>query len=215
MLDYYIKTGGQFPDLKFVKNKIGHDLQIIYTKSKAVVCDYNIEFSFQNNIDGSLHQEILKILSAFAKGDRYSNINFLVTQTRESDPIYYWYTKVDKVLYEQRVSVKKKKTIEFNAEIIDKFMTPLAMVRHTSETRDEINLIKDASFATGMNESVAKYRQLYLLQIIRYWVELLWGLQSLSSKINHEDIPFFSEIFAIFYNEDKYLMTRKTFDKKQ
>jgi len=28
-----------------------------------------------------------------------------------------------------------------------------------------------------------------------------------------EDIPHFGEIFAIFYNDDSYLKTRKTWDK--
>jgi len=213
MLDYYIKNSGQFPDMNFVKRQIGHDLQLLYTKSKDVVNDNNVTFRFQNNIDSTLHQEILRILSAFAKGDRYSNINFLVTQNRGSDPIFEWYDKIDKVLYQSRVSEKKKKKIETNAEIINMLTSSFTMVRYSSESRDKITSIRDASQETGMNGTVSKYRQLYLLQIIRYWVELLTDLQNKASRINHNDIPFFSEIFAIFYNEDKYFLKRKTFEK--
>lgn len=213
MLDYYIKNSGKFPDMKFVQHQIGHDLQLLYTKSKDVVNHYSITFCFLNNIDGHLHQEILRILSAFAKGDRYSNINFLVTQTRDSDPIFDWYNSVDNALYDLRVSDKKKKTIETNAEIIDRMTSTFTMVRHSSESRNEINSVRDANYSTGMTEAISKYRQLYLLQIIRYWVELLGDLQYRASSINNEEIPYFSEIFAIFYNDDKYFRTRKTFEK--
>lgn len=212
ILDYYINTSGQFPDLKFVKNNIGHDLQLLYTKSKTVVRANEVNFQFQDNIDGLLHQEILRILSSFAKGDRYSNLDFLVTQNRASDPIFEWYNNVDKVLYEQKVSTKKKNSIEANAKIIDIMLTPISMVRHSSESRNEINTIRDASYNTGMNQAITKYRQLYLLQIIRYWVELLCSLQDRAFRINHEEIPFFSEIFAIFYNEDKFFLSRRTYE---
>lgn len=212
MLDYYIKNNGHFPDMKFVKKHIGHDLILLYTKSKDIVNEYNVAFNFQSNIDGLLHQEILSILSAFAKGDRYSNIDFLVTQSRDSDPIFEWYNRVDRVLYEQRVSVKKRKTIESSAAKIGKKMFPFTMVRHSSESRNEVNSIRDASHFTGMTIAITKYRQLYLLQIIRYWVELLIDLQHRASGINNADIPFFTEIFSIFYNDDKYFLTRKTFD---
>ena len=64
-----------------------------------------------------------------------------------------------------------------------------------------------------MTEAVSKYRQLYLLQIIRYWVELLGDLQYRASNIDNEKIPYFTEIFAIFFNDDKYFLTRKTYEK--
>lgn len=213
MLDYYIKNCGQFPDMNFVKHQIGHDLQLLYTKSKDAVNDNNVTFRFQDNIDGPLHQEILKILSAFAKGDRYSNINYLVTQTRDSDPIFEWYDKVDTVLYRDWVSDNTKKKIETNAEIIGILSSSFTMVRHSSESRGELTTVREASHATGMTEAVSKYRQLFLLQIIRYWVELLNHLQHKAQSIHNNDVPFFSEIFAIFCNEDKYFLTRKTFEK--
>jgi hypothetical protein len=70
---------------------------------------------------------------------------------------------------------------------------------------------------TGLYKAVAPYRQLYALQIIRYWVELLRGLQDAAMEVAHTiqktDIPYFSEIFAGFYNPDSYLRSRKTWDR--
>lgn len=64
-----------------------------------------------------------------------------------------------------------------------------------------------------MYEAVAPYRQLCVLQVIRYWVELLYSMQDAAMKGGGQDIPFFTEIFALFYNEDSYIRTRRTWDR--
>ncbi len=213
ILDYYIENSGTFPDNSYLKNEIGHDLVKIYNKSQTIIEKNSIEFSFQNKIEDTIQLNILDILSRFAKGDRYSNIDFLVKSKYQSDPIKEWYEKIDKKLYQIRVSEKKKKKIEFNAEMIGRLLNPVASVRHYSESREEIRDIKSASFLTGMTESIAKYRQLYILQIVRYWVELNRELQYKAMKLGKEDIPFMTEIFAIFNNKDSYFLTRKTYEK--
>ncbi len=91
-------------------------------------------------------------------------------------------------------------------------MGPMSLVRHTCESGNELNSVYSASRATGMNEAVSKYRQLSLLQIIRYWVELLYKLQYKAQALGKQEIPFFGDIFSIFYNEDKYFLTRKTYE---
>lgn len=213
ILDYYIKNNGKFPNMNFVKVQIGHDLELLYSNSKAVINDHNISFIFSPNLDDVLHQEIIRILSTFAKGNRYANINFLVSQIKENDPIFDWHEKIDKQLYATRVSEKLKKKIETNAEVIDILLSLNTLIIHSSKSRKEINTVREASIQTGKNNAVSKYRQLYLLQIIRYWVEILIELQYIASNINKNDIPYFTEIFTIFYNENSYFLTRKTFDE--
>ena len=213
IIDYYIKNKGDLPDDKFVRKEIGHDLLKLYSKSKTIVKYYKTEFEFLDNLGDPLHQEILIILSKFAKGDRYSNIDFLVKSPYQSDPILDWNKKVDKVLYEKRVYRRKKGKIKFNAKIVGELMSPFSLVRHSSESRKEINDLENASFLTGMTEVIAKYRQLYVLQIIRYWVEILRDLQYRAMTSDSDEVSFFSEIFALFYNQDSYFLTRKTYDK--
>ena len=84
------------------------------------------------------------------------------------------------------------------------------MVLHTSELGKEITDVEEASHMTGIYEAVAPYRRFYVLQVIRYWVELLSSLQDQAMKTGSQDIPCFSEIFAHFYNVDSYIRTRKT-----
>jgi hypothetical protein len=104
-------------------------------------------------------------------------------------------------------------TIRNNAAAIASTLNQHASVLHTSEVGEEITDLEEASRMTGMYEAVAPYRQLYALQVIRYWVELLSGLQDKAMKTGTQDIPFFGEIFGAFYNHDSHIKTRKTWDK--
>ena len=212
MLDHFIDHNKQFPDFHYMKNEIGHKIGIIYDKSLSVISKRSITMRFLPNLDDPIHQSALKILAEFAQGDRYSNIDLIVGAKRQSDPIASWFKEVDMPLYETRVSNKKKETIDGNAAVIAAMLAQHALVRHTSETGGEITDVEDASRRTGMQTAVAPYRQLYVLQIIRYWVELLGSLQYAAMQIGGEDIPFFSEVFGMFYNDDSYIKTRKTWD---
>jgi len=212
ILDFYIENKGQFPSEKELKYEIGHDLEKLYKKSIELISKHKIEHSNLNKIESKICQKVLSILSKFAKGDRYSNLNSLVNSNYQSDPIFEWNEFIDKEIYELRVSNRKKQKIELNAKIVGKLLNPISHVSHFSESRKEINQAEQASFLTGVYESVSKYRQLYVLQIIRYWVVILEKLQYKAMELGKEEIPFFSEIFAIFYNNDNYFLTRKTYD---
>ncbi|UTW05161.1 hypothetical protein KDX31_09275 [Amphritea atlantica] len=212
MLDYYIDNDGDFPDFKYLKNDIGHKIDVLYKKSITVKQQRGYSFRFLDELDGGIHQNILNVISDFAKGDRYSNINILVNSKQKGDPVSSWYTTVDKPLFDLHVSDRKKKDIAHNARVINQMAGHLMMVRHTSETGEEISDVEDASSRTGVQEAVAPYRQLYVIHIIRFWVELLGKLQREAMSLNNDDIPYFSEIFAGFYNQDSYIRTRKTWD---
>ena len=77
----------------------------------------------------------------------------------------------------------------------------------------EINNVEEASLRAGMYQAVAPYRQLYVIQIIRFLSELLIALQYTSMELNNEDIPFFGRIFGGFCNADSYIRTRKIWDR--
>ena len=213
MLDYYAQHGGRFPDFKYLKNDIGHNIELLYQRSLDVATRRHVSFSFFPELADPVHQSILKVLSAFAKSDRYSNINVLVNSNQRGDPIASWVEEVDKPLFERRVTQKKKDTINQNARTISQVMNGFASVRHIAEDGSAITDIEEASRLTGVQEAIAPYRQLYVMHVIRFWVELIWSLQYSAMEHGKQDIPFFSEIFAPFYNDDAYIRTRKTWDK--
>jgi len=86
MLDHYIKHSGKFPDRGYLQNKIRHNIGLIHEKSAAVVTKCSISMKFLQNLNNPIHQAILKILSDFAQGERYSNINLVVGAKRRAIP---------------------------------------------------------------------------------------------------------------------------------
>jgi len=209
MLDHYIEHHGNFPDLNSMKNVIGHKLVLLYERSEAVVTKRSILMRFAKDLSNPIHQSILRVLSGFAEGDRYSNINLLVGSRRQSDSIASWFRQVDEPIYLTRVKSRRKEMISCNAEAVAAMMSPSTVLK-TSETGSEITTIEEASHRTGMQEAVAPYRQLYVLHIIRYWVELLFSLQGPARQLGKCEIPFFEEVFALFCRSDSLLRRRKT-----
>ena len=211
-LNHFVETNGKFPTDEHLKKAIGHDLVKLYNQSQDVIAKRGLTLRTLPKLDDPVHSSILSILSKFAKGDRYSNFDFLVGGPRQSDPTGEWYVKVDMKIFDKDVSEKKKQTIKKNAELVKKYMSQFSMVSHTSEQGTEIDDLEDASHRTGVFEAVAPKRQLYILQMIRYWTEVLYELQDLSRQIDREATPYFSEILGGFSNDDSYLRTRKTWD---
>ena len=115
MLDYYIRTQGKFPDLRYVKGEIGHDLVLIYEKAKQVIGRYSISFRFLGSIDDEIYQNILTVLSGFARGDRYSNIDLLVGEEHKNHPMALWFDKVDQEIFRLYVPDSTKGAIQHSA----------------------------------------------------------------------------------------------------
>lgn len=213
MLDHYIETGGKFPSFDYMKKEIGHKLNLLYQRSQEVIDARKITLGHYQDLSNPIHKSITKVLHDFAEGDRYSNVNLLVGSRQTNDPIAAWAELIDCPLFDLRVSKMKKARITENASKMAKMMGEYTFVLHTSESGGEITNLEEASILTGVYEAVAPYRQLYVLHVIRYWTELLSKLETISQKIGREDIPFFSELFGAFYNDDSYFRTRKTWDK--
>ncbi len=213
MLDHFIAHGGTFPTLREMKQQIGHKLELLYTRSQEVVQRRSIELRFTKELSDPVHQAILHVLHDFAEGDRYSNIDILVGGGDSSDSVARWFTEVDTALYATRVSQRKKDEIERNARIGAQLMSPFASILHTSEIGEEILDFEEGSRRTGIWETVAPHRQLAVLQVIRYWIELLGQLEHLAHSLPSEHIPYFGEVFALFYNDDAYFKSRKTWEQ--
>jgi len=195
--------------------KHSHKIMELFQTCLEIADRQKISFHFPCNLTDEIHQSILNVLNNFSESSgRYSNINVLLGKNVDrTDCMYQWYTTVDLELYAQCVSTKKKMGINNRAEIIGTFMQQFATVQYIAEDGVKLDNPIEASKRTGLWEAVAPYRQLYILQIIRTFAELLDGLGYKAMRIRSIDIPYFSEIFGLFYNSDSYFRSRKTWDK--
>ncbi len=211
ILDHYIENNGRFPDFNYLKNQIGHKLELLQTRGAEIAKRRKIEFRYLAALDHPLHVAVLRVLHDYADGDRYSNINVLIGAKQQDDPIAAWFNLVDNYIFSNVIQENRKERIAQKA-IAGYQLMSFGAVFHTAETGELIDNYMEASFRTGMFEAVAPYRQFYVLQIIRYWVELLWELGHHAQLLGRDEIPFFGEIFGGFYNDDSYFKSRKTWE---
>lgn len=215
ILDSYIENKGKFPSENYIRRH-GHRIRGLYESCREIAENRKIGFSFPCVLQDPIHQAMLDILHAFAESaGRYHNINVIADKNSDNDCSRRWKEEVDAALYQKRVSKRKKEKIEKNAEMIEKEFRYIIHVNYISEEGEELRELGKASRETGIWKAVAPYRQLYMLQIIRFFAEILIGLGYEAQKINQEEqeeIPYFSEVFGMFFNSDAYFRSRKTWD---
>lgn len=210
LLIYAIEHGGSFPTDNDLKNVLRHDIIKLYKLIIEYKNKHDIKYDFLQDLDKPIYQSILNVLSRFAKGDRYANIDLLINNRSYDDPISVWYKDVDLVIFQEKISDKKKEKIKGDASLVHYLTSNFVMIRHTGEDGKEINTAFEGSLRTGINDAVAPYRQLYVFHIIRFFVESLNMVESVFNNQNFFEIPYFMEIFRVFYNDDAYMKGRKT-----
>ena len=210
LLIYAIEHGGSFPTDKDLKNVLRHDIIKLYELILEFKNNHDIKYDFLQDLDKPIYQSILNVLSRFAKGDRYANIDLLINNRSYDDPISVWYKDVDLVIFQEKISDKKKEKIKMDASLVHYLTSNFVMIRHTGEDGKEINTAFEGSLRTGINDAVAPYRQLYVFHIIRFFVESLNMVESVFNNQNFFEIPYFKDFFRVFYNDDSYMKGRKT-----
>ena len=210
LLIYAIEHDGSFPTDKHMKNEIGHDIIKLYELILEFKNKHDIKYDFLQDLDKPIYQSILNVLSRFGKGDRYANIDLLINNRSYDDPISVWYKDVDLVIFQEKISDKKKEKIKMDASLVHYLTSNFVMIRHTGEDGKEINTAFEGSLRTGINDAVAPYRQLYVFHIIRFFVESLNMVESVFNNQNFFEIPYFKDFFRVFYNDDAYMKGRKT-----
>lgn len=211
LLDYYISNNGTFPNQKTMK-EIGHNIVSIHEKLTNIINLRNYKFHFLQSLDSAIYNNILQIISNFAIKDRYENLNFILNGTQEVILLSEWYNNVDLLLFEKHITKSKQQMIIHNASLFEKLTSNFTYILHIDEENNEISNVYTASLKTGIFDAVSKYRKLYLARIVRYYTEIIWNLQHDAMSFQNGDIPWFSEMFGCFYNEDSYLKRRNNFE---
>ncbi|MGA9693578.1 MAG: hypothetical protein WBR33_19460 [Pseudonocardiaceae bacterium] len=209
LVDHAIDNGGRFPREKAVRS-YGHDLaQLLMSVEEAAT-----RRGFDAQIPATqVHRDIISILSNFAKNvTRYYNVDVLVGKSTvgpSDDPVVTWYRKVTEPILAVRYTGRRRDRDIANAQIIEELMGPFSRVHHESETGEQIDSLYAGANATSMAKVAKPWERMHVLQIARFVGNVVSDLGFVAQTEGVDDVPYLSEFFAIFRNDDAYFRSRK------
>ena len=206
LLDYAINNNGCFPDMNYMKEK-GHDIEKIYYIVEEIKNKNNFILRYLQELNRDIYLDIIRILSRFGKGERYSNIDLLVNSRSYNDPISEWYDKIDKYIIKNNIKESKIEKIKNQARLTNNLISSFSSVYFINENEKIIDTPYEMWLESNINTLTGTYRQLYVYQIIRYFVEILFSIKR--NIGNTLVIPDFWEIFRLFNCEDDFVKSRK------
>ena len=212
IIDHKIQNNS-YPTNDELKNKFGHNIEELYKYAKTVYDRLQNKYNKYELISGGIEENIICFLSMFAKINRYYNLNYLVGSNNSGvsvDPIKEWHNKIGNQLVSRHYSEAQKKKDTVIASKMDKMFGDFALVRYTAEDGASLNNMESAILQTGINKIIQKYGTFYTAKIARFLYLILCDIVRDANSKGHK-IPYLDEFFFPFYNDDRYLLSRKTF----
>lgn len=207
ILDYMLENNGSFPSDKELR-AIGHDLSTLFecarkTRKKHAFSNFAV---FPND---QTSKAVIECLADFAKGSRYYNLDF-VTQSKAlgksaGDPITMWRARVGAPILEQHYSEKRRAKDKALAQEQGSALDQFSYTLHTSETGSLITSQVDRLILAAETKVIQRWAPFYCLRLIRFLAKVIMDLHNECFSRGIANIPWMSEHFGKFYNEDDYL----------
>lgn len=212
VVNHALLHSGRFPTHGEVR-KYGHNLKELLKEADQVATRLGLSSTKHTLPQSPIHAAIVDILSDFARNvTRYYNLD-VVTSTQavssQHDPLHQWFDRVVEPIVKRHHNRRRFDRIESDARAINTLIANHTWVRHQSESGEPLESVYEASRKTGMTEFAEPYVRLYVMQIIRFVALLMSELGWRAQSQQIEDIPYLSEFYAIFNNEDKVFKKRK------
>jgi hypothetical protein len=211
--DHVMSTGGGFPDNKFLKDTISHDLGRLLDHCEVVSAARRSSAEYAKRPNDIVHQGIIQTLREFATMTRYYNLDLLVggKGANLAEPIGAWWKRVGEPILANHYTYRQREKDQVAAEAMSQLLGEHATVLHHSETGESIRDVATFVRHAGANRVVQKYGQLYALQIVRWLSYAIFDIaHDAAYKQNIEAFLGVHEPFVVFLNDDRYFRGRKT-----
>ena len=200
---HFYNENEEFPDNQALRD-YGHDLKNLLSKVRAIAEINGVSIS-----SSDIKNDIIAFLSRFSMKTRYYNLNYISGDNSFEDPIKDWYQVVSKI----KLSEKLKKRACTQSEMIEILLGEVSFARGTTESGQAIDGIGKMTHNKMMMSSKNKEGRIVILQIVRDLTELICAISCKISKKPSKDgmpiVPYMSEFFHIFRNDDRFLKGRK------
>lgn len=209
LADHAITNDGDFPTDQDLKN-LGHNLSSLLPKCEAIGRGLDPDRQYADRPSTAIHQAIEEVLSLFATKLRYYNLNHLVgADDGQEDPVAMWWSRVAALICEQHYSRRQREEDEADSRVAEGLQGGHSIVLHSTETGDPIRDIETFWARGGATQVVQRYGRLYTLQIVRWLTSMMFKLSHKAADGQRIESFFGShEPFAIFLNEDSFLLDR-------
>ena len=216
----YAALHGEYPKAQYIKN-YGHNLQELLIETDRIGKTYctNDVTRLPNS---EISNAIIKILSDFATNiTRYYNFDFLGGEADDKsyDPIEIWHREVSSVVLKTHLTEKVKNRILVKAQVIGSAVDSFTFVLDSREDRSPIEDVSTALEHFGLGNFEKPYTRMYILQIVRFVAKVIVEISDIAqNRLATDDpqgqprahVPYMIEIFGLFYSDDRYFRSRKT-----
>lgn len=202
-------AGNGFADRKTLKG-YGHDVASLLDEVDSLAESHGLEG------DGRLprseiHIAIVDVLTQFAGNlTRYYNLEFAAGDASAAieDPISAWFNRVTLRVLEERDSEASLARRQEKAAMLQQFEA-ITLVRHHAEDGTPLTSLEAGALHSGATEFARPWERMHVLQVARFLGGVLATLGS-KAQGEHPDVPYLSEFFAIYNNDDAFFRQRKT-----
>lgn len=209
VVDHALDNAGSFPSRKALK-EFSHDLTAVLANMAEIGARRGVAVTLPQS---GIHQGIIGVLTDFATNvSRYYNLEVISGSAHQNaqDPIAAWSRRVTQPILDAHYTPTRRASDEERARLLDELVGPFTMIRHHAETGESIDSFYEGSRRTAATDFAKRWERLYVLQIARFIAEVLRELGFRAHQQGLQDVPYLSEFFAIFMNNDKYFRSRKT-----
>ena len=215
--DSLLENNGNLLSYEEIKD-YGHSLKELLNATDEISVRRKFEEENHRLPRGQIHVAIIDVLNQFAKTSRYFNIDYLTGSKYldpKSDSLKLWHKNVTLKVIEMHYSKRKLEKDEVQAEFVDTIISPITLSRHFMETGEYNNSIKDQALSLARSNFSAPYVRMYVLQIARFLAHVNSELGYLAMQTKGKvKLPYFSDVFSDFFNDDRYFKTRKIWERE-
>ena len=191
--------------------RMGHCLSESYQRCKKIGKSYQLPDDFAWSEEGSPGSQFLDILSEFASGSRYYNLDQIVGEDHHKEPIKAWIAIQKKIGLE---SLSGKRLEKANQTALD-FCENMGAYGYTRSVDGEYRLFSEHIFLNNLLIAASGHCVWELLRVIRplYYVikELVADIHSMeiSQGIEPLTVPYLEEYFVFLLAKRRTAIRRK------
>jgi hypothetical protein len=213
LIDHAIQNDGAFPSDGDLRRRFGHDLSALYEEAGAIrrrLQDEGEQFMWAIP-DPTLSRRIVGVLAEFAKATRYYNLDYLLgSKNPGRDPITAWNDDVGQYLMSEYPARLRRKDEEWATEA-EGLLAGRVILRQETEGGDSLRSVNSSVLHGRRGEWIQRQAAFHCAVLIRDLVEVLLALSDRTGPGRQPELPAFHEYFGLYYNDDRFLKSRRTF----